>query len=711
MFPQGAIVMKIDRLLVSSAMLTALCEKKSVDNLKLLEPFVLVCLSDSAEAGETVPKEQILELLDDRFAFHAMPMAVLDKILSRIAQSRRNIVRQQFSPNAVARQFVLVKKPTGDVEKFIIHEERAKKDTADVIEALINWFQNNRPNHTPSIDDARKILGNFFETNGYDVLFDPEDLRSATIGNTDITNYQVGRFILDSQENHPELFKKITDIAQGMMLASAIYVDTVPTSKRIARNRLADVNVFLDTTLLLQALNFKTRIQKKAADVLLNLLQDNGANLYVFPQHLIEIEEILKEFKNRDPYDTKPKQSLERLEEEGYTSLEIDAEIRNLTKSLEKIRVFPAPKSAYTDSKGKLLPNADRYIDYTGLRERLIKKIPQYKRHPAMLDNDVDAISSIMIDRAGVTYSEIEACPAIFVTTNYHLARESNCFLQYPPYTMYIAPTISDMDLTTILWVKYAMTTRDDIPHLKLVEHARAAMDASVSVMSTFNAVAKRMIERGTLTEDEAAYFRYNAFARAEIAAYCGGDPETLDDASIIAVRERVREQYVAQEKARADDAFAVAAQVGREASAAQRKVEEKTKTITTMQTGIRTSICELRKDANANAKKLAGTLARIIQAIAVIAIIAIMAIFGWATAKEGFSASPSISSVIAVAAAVIGAVALWFPALNLAKKMRAAIFSNLFDKLYSRNLKKIKNQIDRLESLIKANENTTPKS
>lgn len=704
MFPLGAIIMKIDRLLVSSAMLTALCTKKSADNLKLLEPFVLVCLSDTVEPGETIPKEKVLEMLDQRFAFHAMPTAVLDKILYRIARHNHNIVHHESSPDNTTHQFKLINKPTSEVDKFLIQEERAKKDTDDVIEALIKWFQDNRPKQAPSNEDARKFLGNFFETNGYDVLFDPEELRGATIGNTDVINYQIGRFILDAQENNPDLFKKITDIAQGMMLASAIYVDTTSASRHVARHRLSDVNVFLDTTLLLQALGFKTELQKQAADALLKLLQDNGANLYVFPKHLIEIEEILKAFKDRDAYDTRGKQSLEMFEEAGYTSLEIDSEIRNLKKSLKKIGVTPAPKIAYTDSDGKLLPESGRYIDYTGLREHLIKKIPQYGRHPAMLDNDVDAISAIMIERAGVTYSEIESCPAIFVTTNYTLVRESNYFLHYQPYTMYITPTISDMDLTTILWMKYAMATRDDIPRLRLVEHARAAIDASSSVMNAFNDVAKRMIEKGTLTEDEAANFRYSAFARAEIAAYCGGDPEELDDASIIAVRERVKEQYVTQEKARADKAAFAATQANREVNAAKKKVAAQSKVITEMQTGIKDSIAELRKGADSKARKTAGVLARIIRAIASVLILAIMAICGWATAKEGFSASSNISGIIAVGAAVVSAVLLWLPAFSLAKRMHTAIFCKLFDRFYNRNIKKIQPQIDRLEALSKTN-------
>lgn len=50
-------------------------------------------------------------------------------------------------------------------------------------------------------EDAVTIwLGEFFESRGFDVLFDIDELRANTIGNTDVRNYQIGRFVLEAKD-------------------------------------------------------------------------------------------------------------------------------------------------------------------------------------------------------------------------------------------------------------------------------------------------------------------------------------------------------------------------------------------------------------------------------------------------------------------------------------------------------------------------------
>ena len=684
-------------------MLAALCEKAGVDNLKLLEPFVMICLSEVAEQGKQIPKGKVLELMDQRFGFQSMPEAALDKILIRLSnKSRSNIIQKKRNIKSGGRQFVLVQKPEQQVTNFLVQEEKAKRDTEIVENALLAWIELHRPGQKLTKEEIRKYLGNFFESNGFDVLYETEELRGATIHSTEAMNYQIGRFILDAQENNPELFAKILAIAQGMIIASVIYVDTKPQSAYAAQRRLADVNVYLDTTFLLYALHFKTDIQKNSADALINLLRNNGAHLYVFPQHYTEIKEILNTFKNRDAYSYKTGQTLEALE--GYTSLEIDREIKNLEASLNKLGVEVASKVKYTDS-GDLLQDRDAYIDYKGLKSHLISKISQYGKRPTMLDNDLEAISAIMIKRLGMTYSDIESCQAIFVTTNYTLARESNNFLHYPVYTTYITPVISDMDITTILWINYAMETRTEIPKLRLIEYARAALNPSVLVMETFSAIARRMVKKDMLTEDEAADFRYGAYARAEIMESCGGDATVLDDTSVLAVRERVKSHYVLQEKARAAKALEDALQARRDARSAK-EVSNANRQLDAIEGKINQTIAQIRKDSESKAKKIASVVGRSIEVIFIISILSIMAIFGWGTAKAGLSASNSVSGIISLIAAVLGAVLMWLPALKLPDRIYRTVSIKLFDLIYCHKLEKAKPMIDNIKSIMRENSN-----
>ena len=187
MFMLGEISMKIDKLLISSAMLAAMCEKTGIDNLKMLEPFVLVCLANICEPRETIPTDKVLEMLDEQFALRSMPEAVLNKILSRTANGGTNIVREKrFTRDG--HQFELVQKPMRQTRTFREQEEKAKRDTEDVVNALITWMQANTTTKL-TVVEAKKYLGSFFESNGFDILFEPEELRGATIRNTDEINY------------------------------------------------------------------------------------------------------------------------------------------------------------------------------------------------------------------------------------------------------------------------------------------------------------------------------------------------------------------------------------------------------------------------------------------------------------------------------------------------------------------------------------------
>ena len=111
--------------------LAAMCEKSDVDNLKLLEPFVIVCLGRLFTPGETINKGKVLSALDQDFALQAMPEAVLDKILLRIANKGSKIVKKikkVEEPNG-GLQFAYVNRPESLIAQFIAQEHQSAEDT------------------------------------------------------------------------------------------------------------------------------------------------------------------------------------------------------------------------------------------------------------------------------------------------------------------------------------------------------------------------------------------------------------------------------------------------------------------------------------------------------------------------------------------------------------------------------------------------------
>ena len=689
MIPKGGFEMKTSRTLISSAMLTAMCDTNSIDNLKLLEKFVAMCIAESTDVGSIIDKSKVLKFMDESYSFRDMPMPVLEKILQRMSRGNEKGITVSTSNN-----YKLIKNLDVELATFKLQEHTAQAETHDIIVALTDRLRETSPNLKVDEEAVSIWLGDFFETRGVDVLFDIDELRADTIKNTDALSYQIGRFILDAKETDDLLFAKIESIARGAMIASAIYIDTSNTPTFVKERRLTNLSVYLDTAFALSALNYKRADQKLAADTLLDMLRENGASLFIFPQHKDEIIDILRNFRDRDAYSAKPSQTLERLEAERFTTIEIDQEIQSLTASLNSLGITDAPRESYFDKVGALKKNPPAYIDYSGLSDHVLKKIPRYSRSDQMLQNDIDAISYIVLQRDGMRYETIESCQSIFLTTNYNLVREANQFLRYSAHKMQISPIISDIDLTAILWIKYAMQNRN-IPRLWLVSAANAAVSPTASVMGKFYEITVRMSKKGDLTDDEAANLRYSTYARAEIMSTCGGNPDMLDDTSVLAVRDRVKKKYTEKEAAATAAAKADAERAKQDRDTASQK-------LISNQSEIKRSIGTLRKTARETADNRAKKISGKIKSGIITFLVIIMLASAIATFIVGISSSPGKLTLLVALISGISAATLWIPLIKAGARLQNKLFNKLEGPLYIEELARVAPQIQVLEALLK---------
>lgn len=691
MIPKGGFEMKTSRTLISSAMLTAMCDTNSVDNLKLLEKFVAMCIAETTDVGSLIDKDKVLKYMDESYSFHDMPMPVLEKILQRMSRGSERSIATSTSNN-----YKLIRNLDAELATFKLQEHTAQVETHDIIVALTDWLRKVSPEMKADEDTVSIWLGDFFDARGVDVLFDIDELRADTIKNTDALNYQIGRFILETKETDDILFAKIEDIARGAMIASAIYIDTSNTPAFVKERRLTNLSVYLDTAFVLSALNYKRADQKKAADTLLDMLRENGASLFIFPQHKDEIVDILRNFRDRDAYDAKPSQPLERLEAERFTTIEIDQEIQSLTFSLKSLGIADAPRESYLNEIGALKKNPATYIDYSGLSEHVLKKIPRYSRSDKMLQNDIDAISYIVLQRDGMRYETIESCQSIFLTTNYSLVREANQFLRYSAYKMQISPIISDIDLTSILWIKYAMQNRN-IPRLWLISAANAAVSPTASVMGKFYEITVRMSKKGDLTDDEAANLRYSTYARAEIMSACGGNPDMLDDTSVLAVRDRVKAKYTEKEAVATAAAKADAERAKHDRDMASQK-------LISSQSEIKRSIGALRKTAREAADDRAKKIAGWIKSGIIITLVVIMIATAAATVIVGIGSSSGILTFVVALISGFSAATLWLPLMKVGACVENRLFNKIEGTIYIKELARITPQVQVLEALLKDN-------
>jgi hypothetical protein len=93
-------------------------------------------------------------------------------------------------------------------------------------------------------------------------------------------------------------------------------------------------------------------------------------------------------------------------------------------------------------------------IDIQGMSVFVKENIPGYINNPFALENDIKSIEYISLMRGRCSFSYIEQCKAIFVTSNYNLVKKVNQFINKTSSTTKVNLIISDTDLITICWIK-----------------------------------------------------------------------------------------------------------------------------------------------------------------------------------------------------------------------------------------------------------------
>lgn len=679
----------IDQRLISSAMLAALAEHDGVDTLKIFEMPIKICIYYTSKIGELINDKDVITELDNRFTIHNMPLAVFHKICGRISRGKNKVLESLPNNN-----YRLITDLATVEKEFRRQENLTHEEIVQIIEKLKKWLEQNVPGFNKDEKYVSGIFDKFIKSRGVDILFETDNLREDVSNTVGVENYQIGCFILHAKENDPSLFGGMTEIIKGVMIASIIYLGTNEATKFVKKRRMREVDVYLDTTLLLYALNYKTREQKRVADTLLDLLCSNGARLHVFREHYNEMTDILKNFRDRDAYSLNFSQTLERLAEDKLSSVEIDMEINELTNNLKKLGVDIVDTEEYKVKRN--YENEDEFIDYKGLQECLVKEIPSYSRSQRMLTNDVDAIASICLKRNGIRVGTIESCMAIFVTTNIKLAKNCNKFLKYNQYQLDIPPTMGITDITTLLWVKYGFSN-PDLPMRQLVAIANAAVSSSKAVMQTFFEVTGRLAHRGDISEDEAADMRYSAYARAEIMHISGGNPSKLDDTTVLNVHNRVKESYSKEENIRAKRAE-------QQLEEANRRTDKALEMAATYQSGIANSITNLRKNAKENAEYVAGKYAKYLSLTIRGIVVLLMIISTALVVYYGINDSKGFIALVVAIISGVSTITLWIPAFKAYSKIRRYIYGWLEPQIYEKNLGKRQEEIDRLQNMLDNN-------
>src|ERR1041385_39857 len=382
-----------------------------------------------------------------------------------------------------------------------------------------------------------------------------ENTPLAVSGSPRTARYLVASFLVKCRQSNPRLFEDFITLVKGNLLASAIYL---PDPGRVAQ-RFRSTRVYLDSTILVYAAGFAGPERQAPCEELLRLLRDYGATLHCFELTYREVRGILdacaarlRENRLRDAYGP----TIEWFIESGRSASDIELMGARLPEKLRTLGITVEEP-----------PTRERefQVDEKGFEAALQNAI--HYRNPRAREHDVDCISAVAQLRRGRHSHEVESCGALFVTSNFVLAKVARQFFQADAPEGAAALAITDYALGNLLWLKNP-TGAPELPQKLLIADSFAALQPPDALWKAYLAEIARLEERGQITFCEFFALRHSLTAKRALMEMTGGDETAFAEGTVAEVLK------VAKESLRADLKDEVALERQRREAAESRATE-----------------------------------------------------------------------------------------------------------------------------------------
>lgn len=518
-----------NKTLISTAMLSAYWEKEKKDTLDLIDPFIKYSIAKTTTVGNAIDIPQLSAYFKSEFGYDNMPSNVITLILNRLSPTVLTKNRGSYFLNVSLDE---------DVRKFEKRQYEFTEHSSKVASALKDFLNENLTlRNSYNEENALQALVTFFTTNGLCLVKDTI-LLEALKKKDDALNYAIAQFILKENAAKSIIFSYIIDMVKGFYVSTAISLQ--PQNPIISQSTFKGLKCYIDTRIIIDALGLHLPEAKEAANELLNMLKEKGAKLCCFQHNYLEIDDIITAYKNglQSPYSIHPYLTLESWDAQNYTVTDVERYQNLLSKKIKSLGIDILEKPSIDD----ILKYPFNYRD---LKEYILKLIP-YKNHGA-LEIDIDSIASILLLRNGNKSYEIEKSGAIFVTSNIQLSSVANTFLHEQNIcdpNKETMPIITDMDLSSIVWLK-CYSTHQNYPAQRLIENAVAALEPTPAMLNVFFDFVDKIKFEGGITDDEAAILRSSAFCRKELSLSIKGDANIITEQTVYDVKDKLKQRYI----------------------------------------------------------------------------------------------------------------------------------------------------------------------
>jgi len=395
------------------------------------------------------------------------------------------------------------------------HEALIRKLIDYVAQRAIQW----------TVEDAEAALLEYVHQRSAPILSAAVDHTLIPTPESPVTDSE---FLINSFISHlftadSEGFAYLETIVKGAMLASVLLLPDVSAVTR----RFSRIEVYFDTPFLLPALGYLGSSRAAPCAELIDILYEQNVDLRIFEHTLDEVYGVLNAAARVLRDRTRLRQSFDIAEHfigAGYTPSDVELIMSQLSQTLRSLHIHVKGRPPHSVALG---------VDEKALEARL-REDAHYRREQA-LRNDIDSLTAIHRLRRGRALGHIEACEALFVTTNAALARVSARFFRQEYGELTVPLCLLDHDLGTIAWLKQPQRT-SDLPRKQIIADCYAAMRPPETLWRSYLQEIDRLVDRGGLEEEDYYLLRFSTEARAVLMDLTRGREEGLSTTTIAEV-------------------------------------------------------------------------------------------------------------------------------------------------------------------------------
>lgn len=341
--------------------------------------------------------------------------------------------------------------------------------------------------------------------------------------------YIISSFAIYAKENEMESFQALSDLAIGNALACAIlYSDTTYSG------RLKNLNIYLDTPLVLTLVGLSGVFKQEAFKELLVMLKNDKANLKILDttrgevDHILEnCRAILEKGEENVEIDKAPI-AVRHCINNSISASDLEMKILGLDNLLQDNGIEKSKVPDYMETK-------EFQIDEDLLKQTIVDT---YKTHTPdfvltlskerTIDRDVKVLSGIYRFREGLKPRAIRQSKGLFITSNTSLAFASRLYEQKIDKDPSVIPScLTDVFIGTVLWLQSPQKVLD-LNEKKFIADCYAASQPSEALINAYMCEIEKLKKNEKISLDDYYLLRSHRTSLSLLEEKTMGDPDAV---------------------------------------------------------------------------------------------------------------------------------------------------------------------------------------